>query len=114
MLAGVQITRAFYSLAVEDGSFPRHHMLPLEQSAPTVTVVTDVPTTAVVTVQVSQETVDVDFAPGMRSVGGEGGAQRHPTAPDSTTRLRNGVRRSAADRVREEQRRSFQRLADLH
>ena len=90
-------------------------MLPLDtKSAPTVTVVTDAPTTAIVTVQVSQETVDVDFGPGVRSVGRGGAAQRNPTAPDSTTRLRNGARRSAADRVREEQRRSLQRLAGLH
>lgn len=116
LLQGAPITRALYSLAVEDNSFPRHHMLPLpntldgEAVGPhTVTVITDTPTTATVTVQVSQETVDVDYAR-------EATASRRLRTPTSSsgTPVSGVGRRSAAERVRDEQIRSFKRLAGHH
>ncbi len=117
LLHGLPITRALYSLAVEDNSFPRHHMLPLPNSRdtevvgpPTVTVVTDMQTTATVTVQVSQEAVDVDYVP---AVGNFATARRLSAPKPSLSHGAAPGRRSAAERVHEEQTRSSKRLAGL-
>jgi hypothetical protein len=123
LLQGLPLSQALYSIAVEDGSFPRHHMLPLKReggkATPAVTVVTDAPTTATVTVQVSQETADVDYRPAVdlaRSTDrlGHVGNGRRLRVGDSAAGHAHGARhRSAAELVHAERARSTKRLASL-
>ena len=124
LLQGVPITQAMYSIAVEDGSFPRHHMLPLHgEGGELVTVVTDEPATATVTVQVSQETADAGYHPAAdlaRSTStdriGYVGKGRRPRDGEPAARHAHdegGEHRSAAELVRGERARSSRRLAGL-
>ena len=119
-MQGVPITQAMYSIAVEDGSFPRHHMLPLHgEGSELVTVVTDEPATATVTVQVSQETADVDYHPAAdlaRStdrIGYVGKGRRPKDGEPAARHAEGGKHRSAAELVRGERARSSRRLAGL-
>ena len=119
LLQGVPITQAMYSIAVEDGSFPRHHMLPVDRRH--VTVVTDEPATATVTVQVSQETADVGYHPAAdlaRStstdrIGYVGKGRRPRDGEPAARHAEGGEHRSAAELVRGERARSSRRLAGL-
>ena len=124
LLRGILITNALYSVAVEDGSFPRHHMLPLPDSAAenrlAVAVVTDTPTTATVTVTASQEEPDCDIpnvhsgsvptaaAPSssgdrLRPQAGQGAGGSSGTVTPTVGRL------SASELVRDEKRWSLER-----
>ena len=123
LLQGVPITQAMYSIAVEDGSFPRHHMLPLhgEGGDQVVTVVTDEPATATVTVQVSQETADVGYRPAADlarptstdRIGYVGKGRRPRDGEPAARHAEGGEHRSAAELVRGERARSSRRLAGL-
>ena len=121
LLQGLPLSRALYSIAVEDSSFPRHHMLPLKkihgEAKPAVTVVTDIPTTATVTVEVSQETADVDYQSkvdlahwGRHSKHGHDD-QRRKAGESADGNFRGAKRRSAAELVHIERVRSTKWLA---